>query len=91
MDLNLTGEKQKRLKYLVVILIIVFVAALFVFSKSFFVKELADPSLITFKPKTIKINFDVLKDPFLEELQVFEEISYPEEMKIGRENPFIPY
>ncbi|MCK4454367.1 hypothetical protein KAU51_03470 [Candidatus Parcubacteria bacterium] len=91
MAINFTGEKQKRLKYLVVILIVLVVVTLFVFSKSFFVKESVTPSQKVFQLKTVKINFDVLKDPFLEELQVFEEISYPEEMEIGRENPFIPY
>ncbi len=91
MAINFTGEKQKILKYLIIILIILVVVALFVFSKSFFVKELAAPSQRVFQPREISINFNVLKDPFLKELQVFEEISYPEEMEIGRENPFLLY
>jgi len=91
MATTLSEEKQKRLIYLVIVLIILVVVALFVFSKNFFVKELPVPSEIVFKLKTIEINFDVLKDPFLAELQVFEEIPYPEEMEIGRENPFISY
>ena len=91
MAINFTEEKQKRLKYLIIILIVLVVVALFVFSKSFFVKESTAPSQRIFQPKTVEINFNVLKDPFLKELQVFEEISYPEEMEIGRENPFLLY
>jgi len=41
------------------------------------------------KIKTVEINFDILSDPRLKELETFEEISLPEE--IGRENPFLPY
>jgi len=91
MATTLSEERQKRLIYLVIVLIVLVVVALFVFSKNFFVEELPTSSPIVFKLKTIVINFDVLKDPFLEELQVFEEIPYPEEMEIGRENPFLPY
>lgn len=42
--------------------------------------------------KKLEINFDVLKNPFLEKLQTFEGLpQLPLEEKIGRENPFIPY
>jgi len=91
MAVNFTDEKQKRLKYLLVILIVLIVAALFVFSRNFFVKESPISSDIGFTLERISINFDVLKNPLLQELQPFEEIPYPEEMEIGRENPFIPY
>ncbi|GAI30695.1 unnamed protein product [marine sediment metagenome] len=37
----------------------------------------------------VKIDFEILSDPKVEELLLFEEISRPEE--IGRENPFSPY
>lgn len=37
----------------------------------------------------IEINFGILENPELKELEIFEQISLPEE--IGRENPFIHY
>ena len=91
MGVNFTDEKQKRLKYLLVMLIVLIVVALFVFSRNFFVKEPPISSGIGFTMERININFDVLKDPLLQKLQTFEEIPYPEEMEIGRENPFVPY
>jgi len=44
------------------------------------------PSLV----KKIEIDFETLKSPDLEELQLFEKTP-PYEGEIGRENPFIPY
>jgi len=42
------------------------------------------------RPPEVKINFEVLKNPILKELQPFEEIK-PFTGPIGRENPFLPY
>ena len=41
------------------------------------------------EPPKIEINFGVLKNPVLKELQPFEEIN-PLEERAGRENPFTP-
>ncbi|MGB2762344.1 MAG: hypothetical protein WBC21_02245 [Minisyncoccales bacterium] len=92
MDLNLNEEKQKRLVYLVIVLIVLVIIALFVFSKSFFVKQPSISPGISFGLKEISINFNTLEDSFLQTLEPFEEISFPsEEIEIGRENPFITY
>jgi hypothetical protein len=62
-----------------------------VFYFGFFKKEKPSeiPELI-YQPAKIKINFELLKAPFLKELLPYEEIK-PFEGKIGRENPFSPY
>jgi len=86
-------EKRKRLQYLFPILGVLILITVFVLWKGFFVKE--RPELIeeVIKPslvKKIEIDFETLKSPELEELQLFEKTP-PYEGEIGRENPFIPY
>ncbi|MDI6591444.1 MAG: hypothetical protein QME61_00655 [Patescibacteria group bacterium] len=79
-------EKRKKQKYL--ILTIIILTILMGIWYGFLLKPKPLPKV--FKPPEIKINFEVLKNPLLEELQPFEEIK-PFEEKIGRENPFISY
>ncbi len=95
-------EKQKKTqRILILILIILLLATIFFIWQGFFKKE---EGIISSGPpvirKEIKINFDVLKNPLLEELQPFSGIEPFQEVsaspgepekKIGRENPFIPY
>lgn len=40
-------------------------------------------------PKTIEIDFEILKSPIFQELEMFEEIGMPKTK--GRDNPFLPY
>lgn len=40
--------------------------------------------------KTIEIDFSVLKNPILKELESYEKIEPVEPEKVGRENPFSP-
>lgn len=48
--------------------------------------------LPTLPVREVEINWDVLKNPFLEKLQTFEGIpSLSPEEEIGRQNPFTPY
>lgn len=92
MAINYYQGSQKRLRYLLIILFVLVIVALFIFGWNFFkLPESTIPSMSYFRPKNIEINFDVFKNPFLQELQPFEDISYPEEIKIGRESPFLPY
>ena len=82
-------ESRKRQKYLIFILVVVIFGIAFLIWNYF----LAKPKLPFFKPlppPEIKINFEILKSPTLDELQLFEEI-LPFEEEIGRENPFTPY
>ena len=82
-------EPQKRQKYLIFILIVVIFGIVFLIWNYFLAKP-QPPSFKHLPPPEIKINFEILKSPILDELQLFEEIS-PFEEEIGRENPFIPY
>lgn len=85
-------EKRKRLQYLFPVLGIVILITLIVLWRGFFTKIPLE--IIQFeipKPvKKIEINFEILKNPQLEELQLLEKIP-PYDGEIGRENPFIPY
>jgi len=82
-------EPKKRQKYLVFILIVIIIVIVFLVWNYFLAKPKLPP-LAPLPPSEIKINFEILKSPILDELQLFEEIS-PFEEEIGRENPFIPY
>ncbi len=57
-----------------------------------FLREVEEPTPITagFTPKQIQIDWDVLQQEELENLDAFEGIADFEE-EIGRENPFKPY
>lgn len=52
--------------------------------------NLAEPEGILPRMEGIRINFEILRNPLLEELQTFEEIQ-PYKDQVGRENPFLPY
>jgi len=86
-------EQRKRLQYLFPIFGVVILITVFVLWKGFFVKE--KPELIeeVIKPplvKKVEIDFETLKSPGLEELQLFEKVP-PYEGELGRKNPFISY
>lgn len=82
-------EPGKRQKYLTLLLIVVILGIVFLIWNYFLAKP-QPPSFKPLPPPEIKINFEILKSPILDELQLFKEIS-PFEEEIGRENPFIPY
>jgi len=96
-------EKQKKTqRNLILILTVVLVITVVIIWQGFSEEE-AGVSVETptvFAKKEIKINFNVLADPLLEELQPFSETKPFEEatstpgkpgLKLGRENPFVPY
>jgi len=86
-------EKEKRQRNLILVLVGVVLITSLVIYFGYFKKEEKPPTEILppILPKKIEIDFEVLKKPILEELQIFEksELAKPEE--IGRENPFVPY
>lgn len=82
-------QPGKRQRYLFPLLIVVIFGIAFVVWNYFLAKP-EFPSFEPLPPPEIKINFELLKSPILDELQLFEEIS-PFEEEIGRENPFVPY
>lgn len=83
-------EKRRRLRYLFPILAIVILITAIVLWQGFFVEEKPVLPPIEIPTKKIEIDFETLKNPFLEELQPFEVIP-PFEEEVGRENPFISY
>jgi len=85
----LKQKKIQRILILIFIIVLLIIATViwqgfFKEEKETFLEELILPR------EEVKIDFDFLKSPFLEELQPFSEIE-PLEEEIGRENPFIPY
>jgi hypothetical protein len=81
---------KKRQIYLVLLLILIISAILFLFWNYFFIKP-APPVVQPLPPPEIKINFEILKSPLLEELELIYQQIPPITVELGRENPFIPY
>jgi len=85
------SEKRKKLRYLVPVLVIVILITAIVLWQGFFAEEkLFLPPIEEVPVKKIVINYEILKHPFLEELQPLEPLPLFEE-EVGRENPFLPY
>jgi hypothetical protein len=88
-------EKRKRLRYLVFVFLAILVAIIIIVlwpnisGYLFGIKPLVLPPLGITEEK-IEIDFEVLKHPLLEKLQLFPEIE-PFTEEVGRENPFIFY
>jgi hypothetical protein len=84
-------ERRKRQRYLIVAFIVIIIAILLViwFSRQKVGQE--EVVLEIPKPQKIEINFEVLKDTRLENLQPFSPIPALSEEEIGRENPFEMY
>ena len=96
-------QEKKTQKNLIFIFGIVLMITVFVIWQGYFKKE-KETSFVegvrTFSKKEVKINFEIFKNPILEKLQPFTEISpflatppagEKPEVKLGRENPFLPY
>lgn len=87
-------ERRRKLRYLLPVLVITVLITAFVLWRGFFAKEKLPPILpsveVEIPAKKIELNFQILKNPFLEELQLPEAIP-PFEGEPGRENPFLPY
>lgn len=88
-------EQKKKQKYLFIALIGLLLLIFFVFQKEFLAKpKLIDPFIEEEIPEQekIKINFEALKSPWLQELEPFEQsVSVEQGEEVGRENPFLPY
>ena len=90
--MNVNFQRSKIQKYLPHILIgVLLITALIVWLGFLRKEEISLPEISIF-PQKIEINFEVLENPFLDELESFEKIQLPEGgVKTGRSNPFIPY
>jgi len=83
------GEKQTLL--VIIFAIIVFLIIIVIFFGLIKGEKVTTPSgaIPAYISKTIKIDFEILKNPDLKKLQMFEQINLPETK--GRDNPFTPY
>jgi len=85
-------EKIKKQKYLLIIFLVLILIASFIIWRGFFIKEKPPEKVISKPKREIKIDFETLKNPILEEFQPVEKIiPLGPEIEIGRENPFISY
>lgn len=95
-------QQKKRQKSLALVFILVVLITAVIIWWGFFKKEkeILYEETIILPQKEVKIDFEILKNPFLEELQPFSKIESFEEAtstkgeveeKLGRENPFLPY
>jgi len=90
------SQKKKIQKSLIIVLGAVFLITGYVVWNGFFKEEKAEEvsmqDLIIFSRQQVNINFDVFKDPFLEDIQPFIEINpISKDQVIGSNNPFLPY
>jgi hypothetical protein len=85
-------EQIKKQKYLIWVFGIVILITVFVLWKGFLAKEKPpEVGVIPIPTKKIEINFEIFKNPLLEELQPIEKIIPEAGIEPGRENPFLPY
>jgi len=82
-------EKKQRQKYLAIALVAIIVLVPVVVWRVFLKPSELGPPPIIARPPKIEINYEILKSPGLQELQLLEPIK-PLEEGIGRENPFAP-
>ncbi len=84
-------QKRKVQRYLILAFILVLLITVVVLWLGFRKKEAVPPEEEPFRPeKEIKINFELLEEPLLKELEKFGDAE-PFEGKVGREQPFLPY
>lgn len=95
MAITFTQEENKQKNLLLIFLaliLIIFLIFYFGYLKkekiSFFKGSEISPSNL---PRKFEINFEVLKNPILKKLQIFEKIEPVKPEEVGRENPFLPY
>jgi len=85
-------EKTKKQKYLLIVSLVVILITTFVIWRAFFIKEKPPEKVISKPKREIKIDFETLKNPILEEFQPIEKIPpLSPTTTIGRETPFLPY
>jgi len=91
MAITFTQEKKKQ-KYLVVILILIILIIFAIVWWGFLGEaEKPIPTTPSFVPKQIQIDWEVLQQEELKNLDAFEGITVDLEEEIGRENPFKAY
>lgn len=83
-------EQIKKQRNLIFIFLIVVLITVFIIWRGYRVEEgLLEVSVFE-RFQRIEIDFEILRNPLLDQLQLIEK-TLPFEGEIGRENPFIPY
>lgn len=99
MAITFLEERKIQRRYILIFLLLILITAGLVW-RGLFIKEQPVLPVKVLKPaKKVELDFKVLENPLLRELQPFEEIkTYEEEVsegavieRVGRENPFLPY
>jgi len=90
MAVSFIEQKQRQKKLIIVLILIILAIILILWLGDFFKKPIPlMPEIETVYPKTVEINFEVLKEQLIGKLRLFT--TKPFEEIIGRENPFVPY
>jgi Na+/melibiose symporter-like transporter len=92
MPISFIQQKKKQKQLFLIVGIVLAITALVLWFGYFREPEesFTPPAEITSFVKDIKVDFEVLKNPFLKEFNIFEKIP-PFEGEAGRKNPFLPY
>lgn len=100
MAITFLEQKEKQRNLILIFIGIVLIMAFIIWQGFFKEEKITPPEEFLGVKKEIKIDFEVLKNPLLEEFQPFVKIkpfqvTPPAEgemvEELGRENPFIPY
>lgn len=85
-------KERKKQRYLIMAFAVILVIVGIVLWLGYFKKEKPVPPPDSAAPhyREVRINFEILENPFLKESQSFEKIP-PFEDEKGRKNPFLPY
>ena len=83
-----TIQKNQKI-FIAIFIALVSLFFVFLFLKTFSIQEMPIIPSVLPRPESIKINFKILDNPILKELEPVEQGSLPAEK--GRENPFIPF
>jgi len=99
MAITFLEERKVQRRYILIFLLVILITGWVVWRGLFTKEQPVSPAGVLKQVKKVEIDFKILENPILQELQPFEEIkTYEEEIsggeaieKVGRENPFTPY
>jgi len=99
MAITFLEERKVQRRYILIFLLIILITGWVVWRGASTKEQPVSPAGVLKPVKKVELDFKILENPILQELQLFEEIkTYEEEIsegvvteKVGRENPFLPY
>ena len=96
-------QEKKKQQMMIVVIIVMIIGIVFTLWWGYFRRgtpptfsDMVNNYSLSVSTPEIKLNFDILSDPRVQKLQSYQEITFSEEeatgtVKIGRNNPFIPF